>query len=482
MSVAKETREGLILPMLVFLGVVSTAVGSLGAPLLVTIADVDDVSLAASQWTLTISLLIGAVASPLLGRLADGPHRRPVILSATAVVCIGCVLSALPLGFGSLMIGRAMQGVGLGLVPLAITAARDALPAPKVGPGIALLGVTTAAGLGVGYPVAGLVTEYLGLAAAFWFGAAVSAVAFLLAAWLLPSSSARPRRRVDVTGAVLLGIWVTALLLVCSQGPEWGWTSPRLLGTLAAALVVLVGWTLWELRTTHPLVELRLLRHRSVLAADITVVLVGLGIYPLLSLVVRYVQAPTGTGYGFGASTLVAGLMLVPYSIASFAASKVTRHLLRRMSLETVVAVNCLVLIAAMVLFLTTRANLIMLLVTMALAGFGVGCIFAVHPAQIVRGAPAEETGSATSFYQVLRYIGYSAGSALSATLLISTIPAGDGTPTDTGYEAAAWFGIAALVVALAAATILSRGTTPAATDPRAAVTDNERAVAAVKP
>lgn len=467
MSVAKE-NQGPVLPMLVFLGVVSTAVGSLGAPLLVSVAEVHNVSVSASQWTLTISLLAGAVASPVLGRLADGPHRRPVILSATGVVCLGCVLSALPVGFGFLMVGRAMQGIGLGLVPLAITAARDALPAPKVGPGISLLGVTTAAGLGVGYPVAGFITEYLGLAAAFWFGAVASAVSFVLAASLLPSSAARPRHRVDVTGAVLLGTWLTALLLVCSQGPDWGWTSLRLLSLLAVGLVVLAGWAWWELRTNHPLVELRLLRHRSVLAADVTVLLVGLGIYPLLSLVVRYVQAPTSAGYGFGASPLVAGLMLVPYSIASFSASRVTRRLVQRMSLETVVAINCLVLIASMMLFLTTRDNVILLLFTMGLAGFGVGCIFAVHPAQILRGVPAEETGSATSFYQVLRYIGYSAGSALSATLLLSANPGGADAPADTGYDAAAWFGVAALAVALTVATALSRGTISAAHKPQA--------------
>ncbi|XDK88236.1 MFS transporter (plasmid) [Rhodococcus opacus] len=448
--------------MLVFLGVVSTAVGSLGAPLLVTIAEIDSVSLSASQWTLTVSLLVGAVASPVMGRLADSRSRRTVILSATAVVCLGCVLAALPVGFGWLMVGRAMQGVGLGLVPLAIAAARDALPRDKAGPAIALLGVTTAAGLGIGYPLAGLVTEYLGLRATFWFGAAIGAAAFLLAAWLLPSDHERPRRRIDFAGAVLLGVGVTGLLMVCAQGPDWGWTSMRILGTLIAALVALGVWVAWELRAPTPLVDLRLLRHRSVVAADITVVLVGLGIYPLLSLVVRYVQAPPSGGYGFGSSTVVAGLMLVPYSITSFAASRVTRRLVQRMSLEAIVAANCLVLIAAMVLFLTTRTNLLMLLLTMALAGFGVGCIFAVHPAQIVRGVPVGETGSAASFYQVLRYLGYSIGSALSATLLIANIPAGRDTPTDNGYSAAALFGIAALAIALAAAMILSKGTTAA--------------------
>lgn len=95
--------------LLVFLAVVSTAVASLGGPLLPTVAAVDHVSLAASQWTLTISLLAGAVATPLLGRLGDGRRRRAVTMATVAAVLAGCLLSALPFGFAVLLAGRALQ-------------------------------------------------------------------------------------------------------------------------------------------------------------------------------------------------------------------------------------------------------------------------------------------------------------------------------------------------------------------------------------
>ena len=86
--------------MLVFLAVQSTAVASLGTPLLPTVQRVERVSLAASQWTLTITLLAGAVATPLMGRLGDGRLRRLTTVGAVAVMLAGCVLSALPAGFG----------------------------------------------------------------------------------------------------------------------------------------------------------------------------------------------------------------------------------------------------------------------------------------------------------------------------------------------------------------------------------------------
>ncbi|MFF3574782.1 MFS transporter [Nocardia jiangxiensis] len=187
------------------------------------------------------------------------------------------------------------------------------------------------------------------------------------------------------------------------------------------------------------------------------VVLVGAGIYPLLSLVVHYAQTPVAAGYGYGYSAALAGVMLVPYSVGSFVASRLAVRAMRRFSLEALTAASSVVLIAAMALFLTTRAHLVPLLVCMGLAGFGIGVVFAVNPAQIHRGVPPQETGSANSFYQVLRYVGYSVGSALSATLLVVHTPSGSNTPRENGYNAAAWTGIIALVIAVAAGLLLNR-------------------------
>ncbi|CAN5411733.1 N/A [soil metagenome] len=459
-TIGRIAPARLVLPGLIFIGVVTTAVGSLGAPLLPTIVTVDHVSLADSQWALTISLLAGAIAAPVLGRLADGGRRRDVIATALVIVAAGCILAALPLGFGWLLVGRAMQGVGLGLIPLAIAVARVALPPGKVGPGIALLGVTTAAGLGVGYPIAGVIAQYLGLAAAFWAGAVLAVLALVMAVMIVPNSAERDHARLDFIGAILLAVSVGGYLLVCAEGPDWGWASLPLIGTLAVAIIATVAWVFWELRAPSPLVNVRLLRHPQVLAADVMVVLVGAGIYPLLSLVVRYVQTPTNAGYGYGYPAAVAGLTLVPYSLASFAASRIVQRLRHRFSLEVLVIGSCVILIASMVVFLTARELLLPLLLAMALAGLGIGAVFAINPAQLHAGVPASDTGSANSFYQVLRYIGYSLGSALSATLLVSAIPAHGNAPRDSGYSAAAWFGIAVLIVAVLASVLLNRNKT----------------------
>jgi predicted MFS family arabinose efflux permease len=367
----------------------------------------------------------------------------------------GCVLSALPAGFAVFLAGRALQGAGFGLVPLATAVARDDLPAGRSRPAIAAIGITTAVGIGLGYPLVGLLAEYLGLYAPFWFVAALSAVALAASATVLPASPARPAR-VDVAGAALLGLGITGLLLVLAEGPGWGWASATTLASAAVSGLLLAAWAGWELRARRPLIDLRLLRRRPVLAANVTAFGVAVGFYPLASLVVRFVQTPPAAGYGFGASVLVAGAMLTPFSLASFAASKVATRAARRTSAELVVAASCVVLIVSMVLFLVARDSYADIVVIMALAGFGVGCVYAVNPLQITGGVPADQTGSAMSFYQLVRTVGYSIASALSATVLVLYIPAGRLIPGDAGYSAAAVVSIVVLGAALVASSLFA--------------------------
>lgn len=87
-------------------------------------------------------------------------------------------------------------------------------------------------------------------------------------------------------------------------------------------MALLAVWVGWEQRVRHPLIELRLLGRRPVLAANLTVFLIAVGFYPLMSLVVRFAQTPPAAGYGLDAPVVVAAAMLAPFSLASFAASR----------------------------------------------------------------------------------------------------------------------------------------------------------------
>lgn len=161
----------------------------------------------------------------------------------------------------------------------------------------------------------------------------------------------------------------------------------------------------------------------------------GVGTYLLISLVTRYVQTPESGGYGFGASIVVTGLLLVPFSAASLVTGRLVRAMGRAATPGRMLPLGCLLSLGSLVCFLLARSSLWGIGAMMALAGLGVGVTFAVTPGLVVGGVPAAETGSAMSFNQVVKYIGYSTGSALSAVVLQASTPLGSALPTDDGYR-----------------------------------------------
>jgi MFS family permease len=440
-----------LVPVLIFVGTVVAVISSLGAPLVPAIAETMGTTLPSAQWSLTVTLLVGAVATPVVGRLGDGPHRRRVMLVVLGVVTAGGVLAALPLSLGWLITGRALQGFGLGLTPLAIATAREALHGERSRSTIAALSITVVAGVGLGYPVAGLVAELGGVHAAFWAGAGVSLAALIASVAVLPPSPASAPRRLDVVGAVLLGAGLAVLLLALGQAEVWGWTSPLLWVLLGGALVALAAWALWEARTSFPLVDLRLARGRAAGTAHVAALLVGLANYLLLASVPVLAQAPPADGAGFGTSIVVAGLALLPFSLASVLSGRLARVLADRAGAQAVLPVAALVQGAAFVLFGLARSQLWEVFLVMAIAGLGVGAAFAAFPALIVSAVPASETGSAMSLNQVLRYTGFAVGSATTATVLTASTPAGGPAPAAGGYTTVAVLGV---VVCLATALV----------------------------
>ena len=430
-------RDKALVPTLVLVGALVAIVSSLGALLIPSIAQADHVSLSTAQWLLTAALLTGALATPIMGRLADGPRQRDVILGALAVVLAGCVLAAVSDRFIVVVAGRALQGFGLGLLPVTMAMARRHLSAEKAGRTIATLSITVAVGGGLGYPLTGLITELLNFHAAFWFGAIAVGAALVAAALILPPRSDIPARPFDAPGAVTLSLGVVGLLVVLSEGGHWGWTSAASLSIMVASVAALAVWVRLELHTPDPLVELRQIRNRSVLTADISGFLICVAMYLFLPILIEFVQVPAVEGYGFGASLVVSSLVFLPLSVTTFAASRFLGLYERRFGTRSMIPFGSVIFAVSTLFFALEHSELWEAFVASGLAGLGVGLTFAAMPGFIVRAVPRRETGSATGFYQVLRNVGLSVGSALGAAILIAFTDPGHTFPTVGGFHAA---------------------------------------------
>ena len=443
---AVQAPRGLV-AVVVSVGLGAAVVGSLGAPLITAVAEHYRVSLAAAQWTLTIALLSGAIATPVLARLGSGPRRRTVVLATWASVVAGSALTVIPGPFAMLLIGRGAQGVGLGLIALMMATARDHLDERRSANTIAMLAVASTAGIGVGYPLSGLLTDLGGIRAAYGLGLAVTAATMLAAVVVIPPAPARPATRADVRGAVLLTVGLLALLVDISQTEIWRDHLAIAVITLVVSLLLLAAWTIMEARTAKPLVDVRLLRHPAVASANLVMLTGGVGMYLLLSLITRYVQTPARAGYGFGLDTFQAGLVLVPFSVLGFGAGRLLPRLQGRISARTLLAASTTMVLAAFALFAVARGQLAEPVIAMSILGLGVGAFSAVMPAVILTATPRDETAGAMSVNQVVRSVGFSIGSALGGLILAAHTT--KVFPHQSGYTTAAWTGAGTTAVTL---------------------------------
>jgi MFS family permease len=441
-SVSTDRRSNLLQPTLILVGLIVAVLSSLGAPLIPSIAADSHVSLSTADWLLTITLLTGALSTPVLGKLSDGPHQKRVITFALTVVLAGSVLAALTSTFVLLVVARGLQGLGLGLLPVTMAIARRHLPGIQAAKAIALLSVTAAVGVGLGYPVTGLLAEVSDYHLAFWFGAFVVGLALVASLIVLPAKSRVASKPFDVFGAAMLSVAVTALIVMLSEASDWGWTSLPTLGLLAVAVIVGAIWARYELHHRHPLVELRQAKHRMVLTADLAGLLMSMAMYLYLPIIVEFIQVPKSEGYGFGVSVVIAGCSLIPLSIGTYLSSRLAVLYERRFGRRSVIPFGAMLFALSIVFFALEHGSLWMAFVSTGISGVGVGFTFAAMPGYIVRAVPAHETGSAMGFYQILRSIGLAMGSAVSAVVLAAYTPAGSLLPSVGGFRTALLLGV----------------------------------------
>ncbi len=432
-------------------------VSSLGAPLLPQIARTMAISLDSAQWSLTVALLAGAVSAPTLGRLGDGRYRREAIVGELLIVCVGSVIAGFATSLPVLIVGRTLQGTGLGLAPVAMAAARAHLPAARSRDVIATLSVMAAAGVGAGYPISGLIADDVSLHAAFFFGGVLSGAVAIAAILTVPSNRHSEPIPLDVRGVITVATGLTALLIGIAQGQSWGWSSTRTLSALAVAVVVLGIWVFTQLHRDQPLVDLRQFRHHAVLSANAAALTLGVTLYMYFTIITEFIQAPASAGYGFGASTLVAGLVLVPFSIISLLASRFTSRVTVRFGASWVLFVGAILTAASGAFFALAHGALWEAFVATAILGVAYGFSFAAIPGIVTQAVPERDTGSAMGLYQVIRSIGFSVGSALTASILAGYIASPGHLPTRHGYIVALWIGSSVAVAASIITSLLGR-------------------------
>lgn len=424
-----------LVPTLVAIATINAIISSLGAPLIPTIARAYHVSLSTGEWVITAALLTGALATSIMGRLADGARQRNIIVVGMCAVMAGSVVVALSTSFQVLVVGRGLQGIGLGLFPVTMAIARLHLPHEEGSRAIATLSISGLIGVGLGYPLTSVVSDLFSYRVAFWSSGVCVAIGLIAALVVLPREEEAEKRPFDFLGAVSLSLAVTGILVLLSEGGIWGWSSPLSIAIFIVSVLFFVFWAPHELRVADPLVDLRQVGLRLVLTADISILLISMAMYLFIPIMIQFIQAPTSTPYGFGSSVLIAGFLMTPLSIGTFVANLVIRPLSKRLGVRMVVPIGAVIFAAPALFFALDHRGLWQAFVTVGVAGVGAGLTLGAMPAYVVRAVPASETGSAIGFYQVLQRCGQSMGSALAAAVLAAFTLRGGSFPSEAGFQ-----------------------------------------------
>jgi EmrB/QacA subfamily drug resistance transporter len=405
-------------------------------------------------WVLTAYLLSASVSTPILGRLGDMTGKKRMFVLALAALAAGCLLAALATDLTTMIIARVVQGIGGGVLPLAFGIIRDEFPAHRVARAVGAISALIAVGAGVGLVVAGPIVNALDYHWLFWLPLVVLVVAALAAQFLVPESPVRTSGAINWPAALLLSGWLVALLLAVSQAPSWGWGSAAVLGLLAAAVVLAVLWVVVESRSAQPLVDMRMMRVRAVWATNLVALLFGVAMYAAFAFLPQFLQTPSATGYGFGASVTESGLLLLPQTIASFLLGLVSGRLAQRIGSKLVLVIGTVGAALGYLAFALAHGSEISIVLGSLVMGAGFGLAFAAMSTLIVAAVLPAQTGVASGMNANIRTIGGSIGAAVMASVV--TADAGPtGVPSESGYTNGFLMLTGALLLAALAALLI---------------------------
>jgi EmrB/QacA subfamily drug resistance transporter len=400
-----------------------------------------------ATWLLTAFLLTAAVATPLFGRLGDMYGKEHWLLLSLGIFGLGSVVSAVAGSLGVMIAGRAIQGAGGAIFPLAIGIIRDEFPREKVATGIGTISAMFGIGGGVGLVVAGVLVDGIGVAWIFWLSAAAAAVAAWATWKYVPESPVRVHARIDWFGAILLSAALASLLLGVSEGNVWGWGSARVLGLFLGSAALTGLWAAWEWRVTDPLVDLRLMRRRPVWTTNVAAFAIGFAMFGSFVLIPQLVQTPARAGYGFGASVTASGLFLLPSALVMLFAGPVSGRLGARFGSKLPLALGAVFAAAGYFWLAALHDANIDIYLGSVLLGIGIRLAFAAMANLTVEAVPANMTGIASAINAIMRQIGGAIGAQVAAAIVSAHLILGGRFPAESGYTTAfAMSGVGAIV------------------------------------
>lgn len=383
---------------------------------------VDQYHVSIDQASLLISLytVLGVAVIPIFGKLGDIYGKKRTMLYIMAVYVAAATTTSLAPDFDLILVSRFVQGVGLGVFALCFSLAREEFPRDLVPRAQGMISAVQVAGGALGLLGGSIVTSDYGWQANYHIAIPIiAAVALLIALWVEESPNLKPGVRLDYLGAAWLGCCLTAIVLALSEGATWGWSSWPIVSLLAAGLSLLVPLGLYERRVAEPVLDLRLLRQRNVMAANLLIVAYGLSIGVAFQAFVYALELPRPSGFGVPITGVA--LYLLPLAVVLLPVALVVGVEIPTFGVKPFLYLGS-ALAATGFLLLTTYTSPQQIEVYLVVYAFGSGMLTVSIQNLLVLSIAKGEMALGTSLNTAFRYVGQSLGAPTAGALLTTFV------------------------------------------------------------
>ncbi|MFZ2530377.1 MAG: MDR family MFS transporter [Rhodococcus sp. (in: high G+C Gram-positive bacteria)] len=382
-------------------------------------------------WVITAYILTSTITMPAYGKLGDLFGRKPLLLSAIGIFLVGSIVSGTAGDITWLIIGRAIQGAGGGLMILSQAAIADVVPARERGRYLGVMSGVFALSSVAGPLLGGWFTEGPGWRWVFWITVPLSVLAATAAiVFLRLPARAGPRSSIDVAGMTVLSVATTGIVLVGTWGgTTYAWTSPMILCLIAGTAVATILFGYVEYRAAEPVLPLHLFRDRNFDLITLAGLLVSVALFGVAGYMPTYLQMATGV------DATVAGLLMLPMMGSLFLTSTLAGRVVTKTGRYKAIPIigSALIAIGLVLLSqLTVTTPTWVLGCFIAVIGVGLGLTGQLMMLVVQNSFPIEEVGTATAAGNYFRQIGATLGAAVvgsvfagrAATLIAERAPA----------------------------------------------------------
>ena len=419
----KSARRRWVILAVLCLSVLLTVVGNMALNVaLPTLGRQLHASATSLQWVVDSYVLCFAGLLLPGGAVGDRFGRKGCLQIGLAVYAIAAGLGAFAAGTGELMAARAVMGCAAALImPGTLSILAAVFPPAQRPAAIAVWASVAGAGVALSITWSGLMLEH------FWWGsiflgmAALAIVTLLTGAFLLPRSHSGERPRLDPVGALLSVVGIAGLLYGFIEAPDFGWTSPQVLGPLLAGLGILVVFARWEHRIAHPMIDPGFVANPRLLLGSLAIAGVYFALFGMYFDLTQYFQLVRGY------SPVVAALYALPAGLAQLATANAGRRLAARYGIRVVLTAGLAASAGGLLILSTSEVTTPPLVaeVGLALLGAGIGLAMPPSTGAIMSSLPRAKVGVGSAINDLDRELGGAFGVGLLGSLTIARYKAG---------------------------------------------------------